>query len=386
MKKKVYILVVTLLITMVYSTVGTMNNSKTNIDSITTNNIQYEVEIYPSHDTFIYEREPNRCYGQTQSEYWFELWVASLSGWDARILLKFPIKNSVPSNAIIDSARLELFMTYAPQTSRTYDVHRLLDDWAEEWVGELAGATWNNQPRHEPTITDSTTSGISTEVIKRWTVTSDVQSILNNEYPEFGWMIKDHQEDVTQWDLQARFVSKDNNLINWPNCYEYWPKLIITYSYPQGTEPPTVDITSPTTGTIVTNPNIHLIGVATDDLYIDGFTWDVKWSGGTDIGPWLFIGNPNYNFDWELDLHPGGNIITVRVDDSDGNVAFSSTTVSYTNEPNQPIKPSGEVQGNAGEAYVYTSSATDPDGDQVEYLFDWIPKRLDYCDYYFSQW
>ena len=39
--------------------------------------------------------------------------------------------------------------------------------------------------------------------------------------------------------------------------------------------------------------------------------------------------------------------------------------------PNKPDKPSGPPSGKVGEEYNYTSSATDPNGDQVMYLFDW---------------
>ena len=39
--------------------------------------------------------------------------------------------------------------------------------------------------------------------------------------------------------------------------------------------------------------------------------------------------------------------------------------------PNKPDRPSGETSGKAGEEYIYTVSAVDPDGDDLYYLFDW---------------
>ncbi len=39
--------------------------------------------------------------------------------------------------------------------------------------------------------------------------------------------------------------------------------------------------------------------------------------------------------------------------------------------PNKPSKPSGPANGGAGTTYTYTSSATDPDGDSISYLFEW---------------
>ena len=43
-----------------------------------------------------------------------------------------------------------------------------------------------------------------------------------------------------------------------------------------------------------------------------------------------------------------------------------------TNQPpNQPTTPSGPTSGTAGNSYPYQTSATDPDGDKVEYGWDW---------------
>jgi hypothetical protein len=39
--------------------------------------------------------------------------------------------------------------------------------------------------------------------------------------------------------------------------------------------------------------------------------------------------------------------------------------------PNKPNKPSGEVKGKIGQTYTYSTSTTDPDGDQVYYMWDW---------------
>jgi len=44
---------------------------------------------------------------------------------------------------------------------------------------------------------------------------------------------------------------------------------------------------------------------------------------------------------------------------------------SNNESPNAPSKPSGSAKGYAGAAYRYTTSAIDPDKDQVKYTFDW---------------
>ena len=51
----------------------------------------------------------------------------------------------------------------------------------------------------------------------------------------------------------------------------------------------------------------------------------------------------------------------------------SSKTIIITGNsaPNKPATPSGPISGRPGIPYSYSSSTTDPDGDNVYYLFDW---------------
>jgi hypothetical protein len=49
----------------------------------------------------------------------------------------------------------------------------------------------------------------------------------------------------------------------------------------------------------------------------------------------------------------------------------SLAIASSSQPPAKPQKPSGPASGKANVEYPYTSSTTDPDGDQVYYLFDW---------------
>lgn len=49
----------------------------------------------------------------------------------------------------------------------------------------------------------------------------------------------------------------------------------------------------------------------------------------------------------------------------------SSNTFIYTRAPTKPSTPSGPASGGINQVYTYSSSTTDPDGDQVFYWFDW---------------
>jgi hypothetical protein len=56
---------------------------------------------------------------------------------------------------------------------------------------------------------------------------------------------------------------------------------------------------------------------------------------------------------------------------TDGPV-WDLTTINVTNNPpNKPCKPVGQINGTKGILYLYTTNTTDPDGDQVYYLWDW---------------
>jgi len=45
--------------------------------------------------------------------------------------------------------------------------------------------------------------------------------------------------------------------------------------------------------------------------------------------------------------------------------------IEYNDPPNKPSKPQGQTSGNANTDYTYTTSTTDPEGDQIYYKFDW---------------
>ncbi len=49
----------------------------------------------------------------------------------------------------------------------------------------------------------------------------------------------------------------------------------------------------------------------------------------------------------------------------------SETPPPPNNPPEKPSRPSGETSGEIGVQYLYTTSTTDPDGDQLFYMWDW---------------
>ena len=71
----------------------------------------------------------------------------------------------------------------------------------------------------------------------------------------------------------------------------------------------------------------------------------------------------------------GSYLVKARAIDSKGLAsAYSSSLtvkIAANSPPAIPAIPSGPTSGNPGKSYSYTTSATDPNGDQVKYIFSW---------------
>jgi PKD repeat protein len=131
-------------------------------------------------------------------------------------------------------------------------------------------------------------------------------------------------------------------------------------------------------------PNPPLVADAGGPYY--GYTMRDVGFAGLAIG-----GEPPYNFSWDLDndgmydnaygevvFHiydvPGVYTISLQVRDNNLQNSFNTTQVTvrqYNIQPNTPSTPSGPSKGKTGVEYSYTTSTTDPEGDQVYYWWDW---------------
>ncbi len=75
--------------------------------------------------------------------------------------------------------------------------------------------------------------------------------------------------------------------------------------------------------------------------------------------------------------NPGTYYVKAKATDSKGASSEWSDSKAVTisapsnTPPNTPSTPSGPGSGDTGTSYSYSTSATDPDGDQVKYTFDW---------------
>ena len=115
--------------------------------------------------------------------------VRSLSGNNMRrSILRFDIGTcSIPASALVRSATLRLTVSSGPGTSRSYGVHRVNANWAENTV------TYANQPAFTAAATSTITTGTAPATLS-WSVLTDVSAFVANTATNNGWLIKDTNE------------------------------------------------------------------------------------------------------------------------------------------------------------------------------------------------
>ena len=63
--------------------------------------------------------------------------------------------------------------------------------------------------------------------------------------------------------------------------------------------------------------------------------------------------------------------VILTVTDDGGNIATASKQIKVNSWPGKASRPSGPTMGKPGVEYTYSTSATDPDGDKLEYVWYW---------------
>ena len=125
-----------------------------------------------------------------------------------------------------------------------------------------------------------------------------------------------------------------------------------------------------------------LVSDGSDDIFLaknnrDGTIAWAKRAGGTDydFGNGVSVdgnGNTYITGSFEGIANFGPYILTCQSERDNNDIFVAKLSDDGVNQPpNKPSTPSGPANGDAGTTYTYTSSATDPDGDSISYLFDW---------------
>jgi hypothetical protein len=138
--------------------------------------------------------------------------------------------------------------------------------------------------------------------------------------------------------------------------------------------------TPPNNPMVPSGPSAGTIGISykfstvTTDPDGDNITYGWDWDGDGTIDEWTAW----YASDSPVSIThtwvtTGLYYIQVKAMDEKGELSDFSPykMVVITHRPNKPVTPIGETEGKFGNPYLYATSATDPDGDQLEYFWDW---------------
>ena len=144
-----------------------------------------------------------------------------------RMLLRFDVENVIPDGAVINSATLQLHLSFS---SPTNDVpmgtvlRRLASPWSEFDV------TWNSEPVWTPV--DSTVEVGSQPTWYEWPLTDVVADWASGLYPNDGVEIIG---DEAVQERERAFYSRETLL-------DLYPRLIVDYTNFNDTQPPSVTV------------------------------------------------------------------------------------------------------------------------------------------------
>jgi len=209
------------------------------------------------------------------------------------------------------------------------------------------------------------TSNFVTEAYNDISLNSDGKSWINKQgQTKFCLRSQREIEGISPPHLKLEFVSfypaEDGN--------NFAPKLTVEYNSPPN---------KPSKPTGSTNGHVdtqYTYSSTTSDPDNDNIYYWFDWGDGTNSG-WkgpYSSGQPgSASKTWQT---PGSYNVKVKSKDVHGTESSWSDPLIVTivnDPPNAPGKPNGPASGNHGVQYCYSTSATDPENQQVKIYFDW---------------
>jgi hypothetical protein len=143
----------------------------------------------------------------------------------------------------------------------------------------------------------------------------------------------------------------------------------------KASQPPVFGSPNPANGS-TNNPLSLTWSISINDPEGDTFSWTIQCSNGqvnsgagaTNGTKSLALSGLAYSTTYK---------IWVNATDPTGSGLYTRKWYTFTTQqqqnvpPNKPNKPSGTASGKINTVYTYTTSTTDPNGDQVYYMWDW---------------
>jgi hypothetical protein len=165
-------------------------------------------------DAYVYDTDPTSNWGTLE-----RITAGSGSGNVVRAYIQFSL-TSLPTNAVITSARLSLYYWYSITADvAPIGIYNVTGSWTE------TGVTWNNQPTFSTSVLYTVNvPAAATNNFINWYITDLVKAWQNGTVANYGVVLKDTDEATAEaW---KRFYSSD-----WGTAAER-PKLIIVYFDP----------------------------------------------------------------------------------------------------------------------------------------------------------
>ena len=182
----------------------------------------------------------------------------------------------------------------------------------------------------------------------------------------WGWSMYCHPGDTIHWTSFVR-------LTDWwlTGSMDISNDCSGTVNIITENNPPTCSLSAdPSSGSAPLTTTFSM-GVSDSDGTISSWKLDINNDGNAEYSG---SGNPPTSKIYTYN-NPGEYTAKLTVWDNDGATGTDTTTVSVSSVPNDPPytppTPSGPSSREVGQSGSYSTSTTDPNGDSVEYKFDW---------------
>ena len=174
---------------------------------------------------------------------------------------------------------------------------------------------------------------------------------------------------------RGSFWKSSNSGSSWIE-YTYYDFCFKTYTTSESSYSPDIP-NVPSGPTILTIGQSATYTTSTTDPDGDQVQYRFYWGDGT-FSSWTSLVNSGQSSSMSTAWNSIGTyVVKAQARDSYGSISGWSTGLtvvvgqSSNNAPNTPNTPTGPTTLNTGQTGTYTTSATDPDNDQVQYRFDW---------------